>query len=409
MALLISGCGRVVEPPRVSNVTMFIGSETDPAISPDGKKICFAWWSFKGVVNLYSKPLEGEGGLLQLTADPEIEASPRWSPDGRWIAYLRYADYEDTTTSVRVMASWGGDEREIAVIRQANSLQGTLDWTRDGAALIVATAAEGLVRISVRDGARTSLGISGDQPAVSPDGWAVVYRRDGGIFRSSLRGRIDEKQLAVAGSYPVWSTDGKEVIYSHEDKLWRVENATAGLLGEVMVNEARVSSVRAAPPVRDAPFVYTRWSESTAVYKMDVASQERRRVIHGAAPDISADGKSIVFTNGGDELWMCDIEGRDARPIHTRQGQVVLQPFFSADGTSVMFVVGGEDYAFDLARGTVKKVNSIEGRRLFPKEKLPQSPFLTTDHVSATADGRTVVYAEYESRGWDIRKIDNYR
>jgi Tol biopolymer transport system component len=360
-------------------------------------------------VNLYSLPVEGEGGFLQLTADPEFEASPRWSPDGRRIAYLRYADAEDPTTSVRIMDAWGGGEREVAVIRQAFNPTGRVDWTRDGEALIVGTADAGLVRIAVRDGAKTPLGLAGDQPSVSPDGRAVVYRRDGAIFRASLGGRTAERQLAVKGSHPVWSGDGKEVIYSWGAKLWRVENATGGLLGEVSLSEPSVEDVQAAPPVRNAPFLYARHANNKIVIRMDLASEERKRVVDGDFPDISPDGKSIVYTDGGGELWMCDREGRDARPIHMRRGELIQWPFFDASGTRVIFAANAEEHVLDLATGTVKKTVWTESRRLYPQEKLPPIHWLESNQVSVTADGRTVVFAQLEWPGWDIRKIENYR
>ena len=403
--VLVGGCSRVADLPRVAFVTQLAGDETDPAMSPDGKSICFAWRNGNGVVNLYSKPLEGEGGVLQLTADPEIEASPRWSPDGRRIAYLRFADAEDETTSVRVMDAWGGNEREVAIIRQEQNLSGTLDWTRDGEALVV----DGLLRVAVDDGTKTALGISGAQPAVSPDGRAVVYRREGAIFVSSLGGRESERLLAKEGSRPVWSADGKEVIYSFEGKLWRVEGATGGVLGELALDEVRMTDVRPAPGVRNTPFVYTRRSEKTVVYKMDVESLESTRVVEGDWPDISADGESIVYTNGGGEIWICDREGRDARPVHTRRGEAVLEPFLGDSAKNVLFGAAGNDYTLHRETGTVVKGSVAQRRRLFEKSKLPRIDFLAPRPMGMTADGRTIVYARYEWPGWDIRKIENHR
>lgn len=403
MVVCIGGCGRIAEPLRAVYVSRLIGSETDPALSPDGKTVCFAWRSPNGAVNLYSKALNDEGNLLQLTADPEIESSPRWSPDGRSIAYLRYSDANDTTTSVRVMAAWGGDEREVAVIRQARNEEGTLDWTRDGEALIVG----GLSRIAIRDGSITPLGFTGDQPSVAPDGRSVVFRREGGIFVAPFGGV--ERRVADAGSRPVWSADGKEILFSGKGKLWRAEAATGGLLGEFVLPEERLIDVRAAAPVRNAPFVYTRDSEKTGVLKFDVANHRMKHVIDGDWPDISADGKSIVFTNGGGEIWICDSDGRDARPIHVRKGEMITEPVFDASGRTITFLANGEEYIFYRESGTVAKSRGFEGRREYPRAKLPQPELLAARPASVTADGRTVVYVQYEAPGWDIRKIDNFR
>ena len=47
----------------------------------------------------------GSGSPLRLTTDPGNDYNPVWSPDGRWIAFLRSRS-ETGTSEVRLIAPW---------------------------------------------------------------------------------------------------------------------------------------------------------------------------------------------------------------------------------------------------------------------------------------------------------------
>jgi tricorn protease len=50
-----------------------------PAVSPDGRQICF---TYQG--NLWVAPVTS-GPATRLTANDSYDSNPRWSPDGKWI------------------------------------------------------------------------------------------------------------------------------------------------------------------------------------------------------------------------------------------------------------------------------------------------------------------------------------
>ena len=63
----------------------------DPQISPDGKRVAFTigdvnYGDNRIVTQIYTTSLEG-GSIKQLTSGDSSSSSPRWSPDGQWIAY----------------------------------------------------------------------------------------------------------------------------------------------------------------------------------------------------------------------------------------------------------------------------------------------------------------------------------
>jgi serine/threonine protein kinase/DNA-binding winged helix-turn-helix (wHTH) protein len=93
--------GHSTGPFRIEPFTGLSGFEDQPAISPDGKQLAYVWDN--GSVrtrdqeaphtlgHIYIK-LIGAGAPLQLTHDARFDQSPAWSPDGRYIAFIRMPD-----------------------------------------------------------------------------------------------------------------------------------------------------------------------------------------------------------------------------------------------------------------------------------------------------------------------------
>ncbi len=71
----------------ITRLTDDPGQDVMPAISPDGRYIAFAS-DRSGVWNLYIMPFEG-GKVVQLTNENANDLHPSWSPDGRQIAFCR--------------------------------------------------------------------------------------------------------------------------------------------------------------------------------------------------------------------------------------------------------------------------------------------------------------------------------
>jgi dipeptidyl aminopeptidase/acylaminoacyl peptidase len=102
----------------------------DPQVSPDGKRVAFTigdvnWDANKVVTQIYVVPVEG-GSIKQLTNGASSATSPRWSPDGKKIAYItggqiwvmeNDGDNKDQVTKISTNAAapvWSPDGKWIA-------------------------------------------------------------------------------------------------------------------------------------------------------------------------------------------------------------------------------------------------------------------------------------------------------
>jgi hypothetical protein len=100
-------------PLRVVPLTSYGGEISYPSFSPDGKQVVFTWNGEKqDNHDLYVKQI-GLGEPLRLTRDPAMDSWASWSPDGRYIAFVRW-QVGLPTFQVRVIPALGGAERLLA-------------------------------------------------------------------------------------------------------------------------------------------------------------------------------------------------------------------------------------------------------------------------------------------------------
>ncbi|MGC2185531.1 MAG: protein kinase [Terriglobales bacterium] len=71
-------------------IATYRGFPGQPSFSPDGNQIAFTWDGEKREnADIYVKLIGTSSPPLRLTTDPAADFSPAWSPDGRFIAFLR--------------------------------------------------------------------------------------------------------------------------------------------------------------------------------------------------------------------------------------------------------------------------------------------------------------------------------
>jgi hypothetical protein len=112
-------------------------SDTNPAVSPDGKAITFMSQTRKGGWDIYVMEVNGTG-RKQLTDDPAADGLPTWSPDGQTIAFVSNRSGEWAMWAMnadgsdqRLLFALGGSIDGVVSVDAQNSngwLEESIDW-----------------------------------------------------------------------------------------------------------------------------------------------------------------------------------------------------------------------------------------------------------------------------------------
>lgn len=155
------------------------GAVSDPQLSPDGRSVVYADDDGKGGSDLYLMPAAG-GDARNLTRSPARELSPRFSPDGRRLAYLSDAPGE---TQLFVLDLKAGAGRALTV---GDAVTAAPAWSRDGRTVASARGGDVLL-LDAADGSSRVIETGADKVvSVSwgPRGQLLAVTEDGG--RSGL-------------------------------------------------------------------------------------------------------------------------------------------------------------------------------------------------------------------------------
>ena len=366
--LALRATPEVAKPPlNAIPLTSFRGSETQVAFSPEGDRIAFVWNGPQGNnPDIYIKMIGAETPL-RLTTSPAADTKPVWSPDGRYIAFLR----QDTDASAfYLIPALGGAERKLANIfpYQVPSPGASPYYSPDGKYLAIPdkhSLAEPMVifLLSVENGDKQEItsppaGTVGDHyPAFSPDGKMLAFVRaeslsTDDIYLLPLSGR-EPRRLTFDG-VPIaglaWTADGREIIFSSRRTgstihLWRV--AANGGRPE-RVETVGNGVVGPAVSLHGNRLAYTQDVDDINIWRIELDGTGRTKsqteVIastfwdHG--PDYSPDGQRIVFASarsGGDGIWICESDGSKPRLLIDCGPYVSGTPRWSPDGRWIAF------------------------------------------------------------------------
>lgn len=247
-----------------------------------------------GPTELYRIHPDGSGSRLLLARFIDVW-SPRWSPDGKWIAFLARWDVimggDDRTALYRMRAD-GRDVQMIARFDQTSPpVDGALVWSEDGARIVVGLSVTGHTQVyQVRaDGSylsqwqNDSWSSAGGTVVHGGDEWLratvtdpLVTVSPGGRWVTRVHtGYMDETmsvlQVWPLGSSPqektpptaeievpgridslTWSPDGEQIVYSVRQNglvdLYRLRLASGGVVDPLVLGDSFSAAVVAWSP-----------------------------------------------------------------------------------------------------------------------------------------------------------------
>jgi dipeptidyl aminopeptidase/acylaminoacyl peptidase len=231
----LSGAMRDLTPGAFDAPPFSIGGSDEFDVSPDSKELVYARNMEKNPErstnsDLYLVPLTG-GEAKRITSRTGADTSPKFSPDGRYIAYRSQSrnGYESDLWELWLYDRATGTSRRIA----ADFLDGISEvaWTSDSKSLIADAPLKGknaLYEITV-DGRATLLDKSGSAGSmdVSPDSKTIYFsmstlRRPADIYSLTRNGKLTKltrendallAQFAMGSTEDVWweGADGAQV------------------------------------------------------------------------------------------------------------------------------------------------------------------------------------------------------
>jgi Tol biopolymer transport system component/predicted Ser/Thr protein kinase len=383
--------GEPDEPLRADALTTLPGQELYPSLSPDGNHVVFTWTGPRqDNADIYVQQI-GAGSPLRLTTDPRSDYNPVWSPDGRWIAFLR----GDPSTALarserelRLIPPLGGPERKLADVRVLEITVNPvyLAWCPDSKCLIVTDTVgerkpDALFVIPVDTGDKRQLTkpqppvLADTNPSFSPDGESLLFLRRttwarGELqvlrVRSDMTAAGEARHLTAPGLKPenaTWLPNGKEIVFSTAAVgggagLWKLpaagdsQPARLPFVGEDGVMPALSRSQSGRP----ARLVYVRsftdeniWRIGTSAAGVAASSPPAVAIASTKAdmhPQLSPDDRRVAFTttrSGAWEIWVSDPDGSNPVQITflgAPTGTGV--PHWSPDGRLLVFASDAE-------------------------------------------------------------------
>jgi Tol biopolymer transport system component/DNA-binding winged helix-turn-helix (wHTH) protein len=354
-----------------------------PSFSPDGERVAFTWTGpNQDNPDVYVQQI-GVGSPLRLTTDPANDYNPVWSPDGRWIAFLRRIPEDPGRSEVRLVPPAGGPERKVSQIDVPQTyflIPPYLAWCPDSSCLILTDSPgqgqpAALFVLSLDTGEKRQLtrprapALGDAHPAISPDGRWLVFRhqpngsRVGELYRHRLspgfvEGGEPERltPLAMDAGYPAWVPGSREILFASEvsemrGNLWRLPITGSGEPKRLpFVGEDGLMPVVSHPqPGRPSRLVYVRSFQDSNIWRIETSASgvpaSTRPVLaisssrRDSTPQLSPDGRRVAFAadrSGAWEIWASDRDGANAIQL-TSLGTAAGAPTWSPDGQRIVF------------------------------------------------------------------------
>lgn len=339
----------------------------------NGKEIVF---SYAG--DLYKVPATG-GEAQRLTSHVGYEMFPRFSPDGKTIAFT--GQY-DGNTEVYTIPSDGGEPLRITY-----------------------TATNG------RDDLGDRMGPNNIVMNWTPDGSRIVYRNrissgfSGKLYTVDKEGGLSEVIPLPEGGFCSYSPDGKQLAYNRvmrEFRTWKYYKG--GMADDVWIynpDKKTVENITDNPAqdifpmwIGDEIFFLSDRDRTMNIFVYDTKTKQTSKVTDFTGYDVkfpSANGNTIVFENGG-YIYKMDAGSKKPEKVDITltsdniyaRGEIkngagyITNASLSPDGERITVTARGEVFDLPVGKGVTKNIT--------------RSPGAHDREAQWSPDGKSIVY-----------------
>ena len=381
-------------------------------LSPDGRTIVFDMLG-----DIYTMAIEG-GEAKRIIGDMSFESQPKFSPDGKQIAFI---SDRSGAEQLWVGKPDGSDLKPITRGRGGGMLMFlSPSWTPDGNYILASKSERGIGTFHVymwnKDGGS---GVSVGPPPPPPP----TPGQDAGPPRPQLN-----KMGAVAspdGRYIYWAQRTGAFNYNAQFPIWQIVRFDRETSETSTITNAQGSAMRPLLSPDGKQLVYaTRWETRTALRVRDLETNQERWLINNVTRDdqesratrdtfpgyaFTPDGKALIVNIDG-KIKRVDFATGQATTIPftakvdmdiaarlhfdyrvdesaSVKARLIRYPAMSPDGKRLAFSAFNKIFLMDLPGGTPRRLTSLAVGEFMP---------------AWSPDGRYVAFATWSRDGGQI-------
>ncbi|HEY1708038.1 MAG TPA: S9 family peptidase [Rhizomicrobium sp.] len=214
-ACLLAATGAQAARPIVPDDIFNVREVSDPAISPDGNWVAYTVGAFdrktdRKETHIWMTRFDG-ARTVQLTNRPkESEETPRFSPDGRWIAFVSARGDDKETDALWLMDRSGGEAQKLT------SLKGDVRdfaWSPDSKRIVLVVADPD--PDADDPDAKLPKPIVIDRYRFLEDFTGYLRKQHDHLYLLDVAGRKTDSLTSgdFSDGLPSWSPDGKEIAF----------------------------------------------------------------------------------------------------------------------------------------------------------------------------------------------------
>jgi tricorn protease len=353
--------------------------------TPEGRLMRFPDVSRDRIVFSYAGDLwlvpRAGGDARRITTHPGLELFPKFSPDGKWIAFT--GQY-DGNFNVYVIPAEGGEPKQLTFLPDIGEIP-------------------------------ERMGPNNEVITWYPDSKRIVFisRRDtfntwfGRLFSVSIDGGLPVRLPLDKGGLASFSPDGNSIAYNRIFRNFRTwKRYTGGMAQDIAIYNLKTNQYEqitdypgtdSFPMWRGDTIYFT--SDRDAAHRMnlyayDLKTKQVRQLTHFTDWDVnwpSLGPDAIAFENGG-YLYEFDLAGRkehqvtvripgdfdSARPHWEKTARWITDFDLSPEGKRAVFTARGDIYTVPAKEGSIRN--------------LTQTPGIREQYAAWSPDGRWVAY-----------------